>query len=39
MHDKNRGPRTEPEEEIPQEEICSEEKSLSHLTRKEWDDG
>ena len=33
---KSSGPRTEPRG-TPQEEICSEEKSLSHLTRKERD--
>ena len=33
---KSKGPRTEPWG-TPQEEICSEEKSLSHLTRKERD--
>jgi len=35
---KSRGRRTEPRE-TPQEKICSEEKSLSHLTRKERDVG
>jgi len=34
---KSSGPRTEPWE-TPQEDVCQEDRSLSHLTRKQRDD-